>query len=189
MNKKFDKDFLEEVPDGPEIIIDSIYPKTTSKIWRTSAIAAKIGDDIGGFGRHFIKDLELGIKEALIGRGFEKLSDSSGKSPDLDEVARNIHQKIHEYVNDKLYGGNKGRFGREEDIAVRAFRNILEDVYGETVEIRGWEPGMRIRHKNGDVFELTGSKCERCHVNPEAYGHGGGIRCFDVDNCGYWYCA
>lgn len=188
-SERYDEGFVEEVSDEPEIVIDSIYPETTLRSWETSRIATKIGDNIGGFGRHFIKDLELGIKESLASRGFDKASDSHGKTPDLDEVARNIYQKIHEYAHDKLYGGNKGMFGREEDIAIRAFRNVLEDAYGETVMIKGWEPGMRIRHENGDVFELTGSKCERCHVNPEAYGHGGGIRCFDVDNCGYWYCA
>lgn len=36
--------------DSPEIIIDSIYPETTSRKFRTSVVAERIGTDIGGFG-------------------------------------------------------------------------------------------------------------------------------------------
>lgn len=179
---------FDEKSDGPEIIIDSIYPATTSKILRTSFVADKIGTNIGGFGRHFIKDFELAIKEGLLRRGIKNVHDSDGNVTTIDEVSQRIYHNIEEYVHDKLYGGNKGRFAREEDIAIRAVNNVLKNVYGETIEIQGWEPGLRIKHKNGDVFELTGNKCKRCHVNPEAYGHGGGIRCFDVNNCGYWFC-
>lgn len=121
-------------------------------------------------------------------RGFDKVSDVNGNTVDLETISRDIHQKIQEYVDDALYGDNRGRFANEESVAIRAVDDVLTNIYGETVMVQGWEAGSRIRHKNGDIFELTGRKCQRCHVNPEAYGHGGGIRCFDVENCGNWFC-
>lgn len=55
------------------------------------------------------------------------------------------------------------------------------------VPMVGWIPGLTVSLPGGS-FRLVGSACERCGVNPQAYGIGGGIRCVDTQNCGWWFC-
>jgi len=57
-----------------------------------------------------------------------------------------------------------------------------------TINASGWIAGETVR-VNGESFELTGDACDRCGVNPKAYGLGGGVRCVNAAECGWWYCA
>lgn len=55
------------------------------------------------------------------------------------------------------------------------------------VPMIGWIRGLSVKLPGGR-FTLTGSACRGCGVNPEAYGVGGGVRCVDTQNCGWWFC-
>lgn len=76
----------------------------------------------------------------------------------------------------------------ERQMAQRAARKMLawRFPFGR-VTMRGWFQGTSVVLPTGR-FELTGRACERCGVNPEAYGIGGGIRCVDTRDCGWWFC-
>lgn len=79
-------------------------------------------------------------------------------------------------------------YDSERAQAERAARKVLawRFPFGR-VAMRGWIRGLKV-NLSGDSFELTGSGCESCGVNPLAHGIGGGIRCVDIRNCGWWFC-
>ena len=55
------------------------------------------------------------------------------------------------------------------------------------IPMAGWIPGFQVNSPGGP-YRLTGAACEGCGVNPEASGIGGGVRCVDMQNCGWWFC-
>jgi hypothetical protein len=76
----------------------------------------------------------------------------------------------------------------EARMATRAAERVLLETFGSKMQVSGWIPGRRIA-RDHDVFILTGDACPRCEVNPLAHGHGGGVRCLNTNECGYWYCG
>lgn len=82
---------------------------------------------------------------------------------------------------DKVYDSERAQ-------SERAARRMLawRFPFGR-VPMRGWIRGLEVNLPGGR-FELTGNACERCGVNPEAYGIGGGVRCVDTKDCGWWFC-
>lgn len=80
-------------------------------------------------------------------------------------------------------------FDSEENQARRAcvpaVREWIARLTG-AVTIVGWMGGETVR-VGRRKFELTGTECPRCVVNPLAHGLGGGVRCVS-EQCGYWYC-
>ncbi len=78
-------------------------------------------------------------------------------------------------------------YDSELAMARRASWRVLDRFFGPTVELKGWAHGAVVLC-GFDRFILTGDACERCGINPEAHGLGGGVRCMDTENCGWWFC-
>lgn len=163
--------------DEPEIVIDSVYPRDEMRPFSTARVAGMLGRTLAGNRGN----ADSGIEATL------EFMDELG----LEDVALSPVQHVtrREIVEIALSSARRDeRLDSESSMATRGFLATMPSLYGETVLVRGWIAGSVVRHE-GDVFELTGSRCPRCFVNPQAYGHGGGVRCLDVRNCGYWYCA
>lgn len=176
MNVRFDEDYSNA--DVPEIIIDSIYPVDKERLLKFGFVSKELSYCTPNE-KSFLKKLNnLGIKDAVT---------PSGEIIQASEMAKRLSNAAMKEIKNKPWE----RFANENDLAERTTLKTMREIYGYEVKgltVKGWIPGARVWHENGDYFELTGNKCQRCHVNPEAYGHGGGIRCYDVDNCGYWFC-
>jgi len=114
-------------------------------------------------------------------------------SIEADEaLTKKIITEVHRLtVADQVYDS-------EQRQAYRALFPILKELLPTTategyptyltINAVGWIRGETVRI-NGERFELTGDECERCGVNPKAHGIGGGVRCVNTRECGWWYCA
>lgn len=79
-------------------------------------------------------------------------------------------------------------YDSETNQAHRAALKIFAAEFPEGRAIAsGWFAGEVVSYRR-QRFELTGDACPRCKVNPECYGIGGGVRCLDVQGCGWWFC-
>lgn len=163
--------------DEPEIHIDSIYPRDQKRPVSNAYVAGRVAGIIAN-------------DRAKLDGGRSRVLEFM-RMNDIAEIEMSPVQKItHDELFDLLLGATlrEPRVGSEQTMARRASTRIFAKFFPETFMMAGWIGGTHVRHA-GDVFELTGTACSQCLVNPEAYGHGGGIRCLDVKNCGYWYCA
>lgn len=162
--------------DEPELVIPSVFPRDEFRVVSTARVASILGGVLAGH------RASLDVRSVVLGRMSELGVGDAVLSP-VQGVSREemISLVLGRVKRDRV-------FDSEDRQASRGFAAVLSMLFGDSMRVRGWLPGLGVRH-GGDVFELTGSKCRRCFVNPEAYGHGGGIRCLDVKNCGYWFCA
>lgn len=163
--------------DEPEIHIDSIYPRDQKRPVSNAYVAGRVANIIAG-----LRAAPDGGRSELI---------AFLRKNHIAEVEMSPVQKItHDELFDLLLGATlrERRVGSEYAMARRASEGLFAKFFPKTFLMDGWIGGTYVRNED-DVFELTGSACPRCLVNPEAYGHGGGVRCLDVKNCGYWYCA
>lgn len=163
--------------DEPEIQIESVYPRDAKRPTPNYYVARAVGRMIADY---------RGESDGGRTRVLEFLRRNDGPEAQMSPVQIVTHEELFRLILGETI--REPHNGGESGMAQRASTRIFAKLFGETFMISGWVPGSQVRNA-GDVFELTGGPCGHCLVNPEAYGHGGGIRCLDVRNCGYWFCA
>lgn len=120
---------------------------------------------------------ESGSFEAAVAGYFDSYSVELPEGQSAESLANELWEEVS---RDSTYDS-------ELAMARRAAWRVLDRFFGSTVEIKGWFRGAAVS-QGFDRFILTGDACERCGVNPKAHGLGGGVRCMDTENCGWWFC-
>jgi len=154
--------------------ITSLVPATEPRLVRPEVVATRLGWEIG------IQRMERTAVE--VARAF-----FAKYSIDVDDDTFEVfmHDVGESIRADRVYDSEMRQAERACSTAVREW---IAGPRTGMVQATGWFRGERLQ-VGREQFLLTGSACERCKVNPEAYGLGGGVRCVDTTGCGYWYCA
>lgn len=159
----------------PDVDVASVMPRDQKRSVPRDYVARVTGNIVAEY---------RSTPDGGLAKFLDFMQDNEIQPPMLSPVQHMSHEEVFHLV---LNGAKHERHDSEYGMAERAALKLFPKIFPKTFQISGWIRGTHVRHA-GDVFELTGNRCPKCFVNPEAYGHGGGVRCLDVRNCGYWFC-
>ena len=145
--------------------VESLAPQAGVYTDLTSFVAEYLGREVAA--NRATETIEYSVMRVLAKHGVE------------------ISTAAAERINDLVMGDVV--LDSEALMATRAVGRVLHETFGSKMQVSGWIDGRRL-FKNHDLFVLIDEACPECEVNPLAHGVGGGVRCLNTRECGYWFC-
>lgn len=153
--------------------ITSVLPRDVPRGVLPDIIASRLGETIGS-DRH----------ERTGAESIRKFFREYGIDPGEDIIEVFMHDVNQAIQADRCLDSEARQAVRA---CIPAVREWLTDPRTGRVQITGWITGEYLVTGDGR-FQLTGRACEKCEVNPQAYGYGGGVQCANRIGCGAWAC-